>query len=56
VGAQAALLLVNSNVIPIKQVLEKLVMEIKNLRETVDNNAYQQKNHTSAMMTQSIGL
>lgn len=55
-GAQAALSSVNSNVIPIKQVLEKLVTEIKNLRETVDNNAQQQKNHTSAMMTQSIGL
>jgi hypothetical protein len=57
-GAQAALSSVNSNVIPIKQVLEKLVTEIKNLRETVDNNAQQQmqKNHTLAMMSQSTGL
>jgi hypothetical protein len=58
VEAQAALSSVNSNLIPIKQVLETLVMEIKNLRETVDSNAQQQmqQHHGTLAMSQSIRL
>jgi hypothetical protein len=56
-GAQAALSSVNHNVIPIKHILETLVKEIKNLRQTVDNISQQEQmeQHTLAV-SPSIGL
>jgi hypothetical protein len=55
-GAQAALSSVNSNVIPIKHVLETLVEEIKNLRKTVEISQQRMEQQHTLGTSPSIGL